>query len=124
MSVKYERPSKDDPPFDGEACPACPFEVRGLYAIAHNAVGEWRANGPSARFYRKMGEMADAVKLIQPLIDAHFADRAHAHGPDGPALARVIVETIVADPAILDEAPARPPGPPKPPKPREWKEFA
>ncbi len=54
-------------------CPACPVEVRGLYAVASNTVN--LVDNPD-RWERKIGErmaeMKDAVDKLMPIVDAHF----------------------------------------------------
>ena len=78
-------PRRHQPPYDGSPlCPACPVEVRGLHATAHNAVGAFEAaakgHGDWSRVYRKMAELAEAVGDFQPVMDGHFARAAHSHG--------------------------------------------
>lgn len=68
-----------NPPFVGDACIACPLEVRDLAATAHNLLGaiersEWD------RVASKALGLRDALQRIQPHIDAHFSDPAHSHG--------------------------------------------
>jgi len=84
-----EKSQPKGPPFDGGApCPMCPVEIRGLAATAHNLVvtfEAWRsAKGPGAdeqiAMWKQMERLAEAVKLAQPFLDAHFADRMHSHG--------------------------------------------
>jgi hypothetical protein len=70
------------PPFDDSApCPACPAEVRGLYAVAFNLLN---LRKDPDRWQRKIGERLDelqaAVDKMTPIIDAHFVNRAHSHG--------------------------------------------
>jgi hypothetical protein len=65
-----------------DACPACPVEVRGLYAAAHNAVGAFEramsGTGDAERAVRKLAELRDAVAKMKPIVEAHFADPAHS----------------------------------------------
>lgn len=74
------------PPFDGKPCPACPMEIRNLAAVAHNLLNRWdmveRGGDACARakFRQKLEDLRDAVKQVQPLMDAHFADPRHSHG--------------------------------------------
>jgi hypothetical protein len=73
------------PPYDvSPPCPACPVGVRGLHATAHNAVGAFEAaakgHGDWERAYRKMAELAEAVRSFQPVVDGHFDRPAHSHG--------------------------------------------
>lgn len=70
------------PPFDGSApCPACPLEVRGLYAVAKNLLN--LLDGDPQRRARKLperiAEFREAVAALGPLVDAHFEDEAHWH---------------------------------------------
>lgn len=58
------------------------MEVRALYAAAHNALIAFRrAKEPDAwaddimRYGRKMAQLDEAVKAIEPLIEAHFAEQ-------------------------------------------------
>lgn len=73
-----------DPPYDGKPCPMCPMEMRGLAAIAHNLVNAWDSYKESGESFckvaAKMEDLRDAVKMVQPFVDAHFADRKHSHG--------------------------------------------
>jgi hypothetical protein len=74
-----------NPPFGGtEACIACPIEVRGLGAVAHNAVCAFEAaasgSGSWERAARKMAELRRAVDEWRPIVEAHFADPMHSHG--------------------------------------------
>lgn len=55
-------------------CTACPVEVRGLYASAHNALGAWKRGDKPDRVRHKMDELADAIALLAPLVDAHFRE--------------------------------------------------
>ena len=68
-----------------DSCPACPVEVRGLYASAHNAVLAVEAAqgemGSWERAFRKMAELKSAVEAMQPIVDKHFEDRSHWNGP-------------------------------------------
>lgn len=73
--------TEQDPPFDGEPCCCCPWQVRGLYAAAHKAFGAWRHADSPARVAHKMAELGEAVRAMAPLIEAHFADVGHAYGP-------------------------------------------
>jgi hypothetical protein len=70
----------EGPPFDGKPCPFCPVEVRNLAAVAHNLLTVW--DDPHRRFKleRRIQQLRDALKLVEPLSEAHFANRAHAHG--------------------------------------------
>lgn len=69
-------------PRQSDACPACPLEVRGLYAAAHNAVLAFeralRGEGDAERAVRKLAELKDAVAKMTPIVEAHFADPAHS----------------------------------------------
>ena len=56
-------------------CPACPLEVRDLFAVAHNITVRTPTIGG--------GDLLRAVKNMQPLIDRHFANREHSH-PSAP----------------------------------------
>ncbi len=73
------------PPFSGEACIACPIEVRDLHAVAANVVSEWerQSRSPSpdyGRLTRKMAELTQSVRRFDVIVKAHFADRSHAWG--------------------------------------------
>lgn len=52
-------------------CPACPVEVRDLFAVAHNIIV--RTPGIAE------GDLKRAVENMQPIIDRHFADVEHSH---------------------------------------------
>lgn len=58
-------------------CPACPIEVRNLFAVTHNMVNRWdswRLHGESiCKVAEKMQSVREAVASVQPLVDAHFA---------------------------------------------------
>lgn len=54
-----------------EACPCCPIEVRNLHAVAHNLT----VRMPD--IYG--GDLKRAVDKMQPLMNAHSADRQHSH---------------------------------------------
>jgi hypothetical protein len=71
-------PRKGDPPFDGKPCPACASEIRNLAAVAHNTITAWR--GRPYKLDERLQELEAALALVQPLMDAHFADRMHSHG--------------------------------------------
>lgn len=58
---------------DEHKCAACPVEVRGLYAAAHNALGAWRRGDRLDRVTHKMDELADALTRLAPIVEAHFA---------------------------------------------------
>jgi hypothetical protein len=77
------------PPFDGKQCPMCPMEIRNLYAASHNLLVRWDAwkkNGGSlCQVAEHMQNLRDAAASCQPLLDAHFADRKHSHGPPSSA---------------------------------------
>lgn len=60
-------------PVASNACPACPLEVRDLFAVAHNVVVDMPGIAD--------GDLKRAVKNMQPLIDRHFANRDHSHPP-------------------------------------------
>lgn len=68
-------------------CDACPLEVRGLYATAHNAVLAFEAamkgDGDASRAIRKMRELKDAVEVFRPIVEAHFAE-CHPSNSFGP----------------------------------------
>jgi hypothetical protein len=49
------------------SCPCCPVEIRNLHAVAHNVT----VRMPT--IYD--GELKRAVEKVQPLMDAHFANR-------------------------------------------------
>jgi hypothetical protein len=58
-------------PIAAEKCPCCPIEVRDLHAVAHNLIV--RSPGLAD------GDLKRAVEKMQPLMGAHFANRAHSH---------------------------------------------
>ncbi len=58
---------------DKHRCDACPVEVRGLYAAAHNAHGAWSRGDSPSRIAHKMDELAHAIARIAPIVEAHFA---------------------------------------------------
>lgn len=68
-----------NPPFVGDACIACPVEVRGLGAVAHNLLGALD-RGEWDRVARKKEELREALAALRPHVHAHFADPAHSHG--------------------------------------------
>lgn len=68
---------------DGE-CPCCPVEIRNLAAVAHNAVVRW----PHRFSAETIDELRRAVEMVNPLMDRHFADRAHSHPEGGKPRAR------------------------------------
>lgn len=70
---------RDGPPFDGKPCPACPQEVRNLYAVAHNFTHVLR--GTSMSNDTTLEDLERAVADMQLLIEAHFEDKRHSHGP-------------------------------------------
>lgn len=57
-------------------CPACPVEVRNLFACAKNLITLVESDN-AERFTCKIAEkvtsLRDAVEMIQPIVDAHFA---------------------------------------------------
>lgn len=57
---------------DEHKCAACPAEVRGLYAAAHNALGAWKRGDHLDRVKHKMDELADALTCIEPIVKDHF----------------------------------------------------
>lgn len=59
---------------DEHKCLACPVEVRGLYAAAHNALGAYQRGDLGDRVGRKMAELADALARIAPHVEQHFAE--------------------------------------------------
>ena len=61
-------------------CIYCPFEVRGLFAVAHNAIGAYenRTFQPD-RAERKMAELRQYLTDIQPGMDKHFQGIRLAH---------------------------------------------
>lgn len=63
---------RSEPPFDGNPRPCCPLAIRNLIAVATKI-----ANGSGDVC---MDDLRRAVKLVQPLVDKHFADRMHSHG--------------------------------------------
>jgi hypothetical protein len=73
-AVRYAAP---DSLQDG--CPACPTEVRDLFAVAHNIT----VRMPNIA----EGDLKRAVQNMQPLIDRHFANPDHSHprGQKAPA---------------------------------------
>ena len=79
-------PSSIGPPYNSSnLCPMCPLEVRNLHAVAHNVLKRWDAimgGEPVAHFRSKLEDLRDAVEVAQPLVDAHFANRAHSHAPE------------------------------------------
>ncbi len=57
------------------SCDWCPMEVRGLFAVAHNASGAYENRVFDAeRAERKMTQLKAYLELIQPLIDRHFEE--------------------------------------------------
>ncbi|WP_136420333.1 hypothetical protein [Herbaspirillum sp. ST 5-3] len=65
-------------------CPACPVEVRDLFAVAHNII----VRMPSIA----EGDLKRAVEKMQPLIDRHFANPEHSH-PRGMDMIEPLTET-------------------------------
>lgn len=57
-------------------CSFCPVEVRALYAAAYNAmlaVDMAEAGlGDRDRARRKVAELRETLRTVQPLVDAHF----------------------------------------------------
>lgn len=66
------------PPYDGKPCPYCPEEIRNLHAVAHNFVNRMRGRSMSSD--TTLEDLERAVKLCEPLSEAHFADSMHSHG--------------------------------------------
>lgn len=59
----------------GHNCVACPTDVRGLYAVAHNALGQWDAIKDSVadgRMHRKMSELRSSVESFRTIVNEHF----------------------------------------------------
>lgn len=57
-------------------CPACPAEVRGLYAVAWNLLNH-RGDEPDVwdrKIVQRLDELQVAVDRMTPLIDGHFGD--------------------------------------------------
>jgi hypothetical protein len=77
-----------EPPFDGKPCPMCPTEVRNLAATAHNLLNRYddvfvrgqRDACSLAKFHDYVRLLREAVEMVKPLSDAHFADPLHSHG--------------------------------------------
>lgn len=82
-----------------ETCMACPVEVRGLYASAHNAVMaiEMALNGTGdrARAIRKLAELKEQVELFKPIAEAHFSDCRC--GVEGTARAGAVLRQAIED---------------------------
>lgn len=70
---------RGDERVSSQRCPACPVEVRGLYAVAFNLLN---LRSDPDRWQRKigerLGELENAVAKMTPIVEAHFADREHA----------------------------------------------
>ena len=65
-------------------CLACPVQVRGLYAVAHNLTTLYHSGDPDRirrKLHERMQELEDALKQLTPFVEAHFENRAHAHNP-------------------------------------------
>ena len=76
-------------------CPCCPIEVRDLHAVAHNLTV--RSPGLAN------GDLKRAVENMQPLMDAHFADRAHSHPADAaPAAVVQRLRAILGERAVAN----------------------
>jgi hypothetical protein len=58
---------------DVRVCDACPLPMRDLFAVAYNAVSQFRSGTDYKRLTIKLAELGVAVDRYQPLIDAHFA---------------------------------------------------
>lgn len=74
----------------GHQCIACPVEVRGLYAVAHNALNAydtWKQYGSEEvpRFHRKIGELREQVECLKPIVEKHFDDIGPLSGPAAKA---------------------------------------
>jgi hypothetical protein len=78
-----EETKRTEPPFDGQPCPMCPVELRNLAAVAHNVVVRWRAGRWSAHA-DGIDELERALKAVQAMTAAHFANEAHSHPPRRP----------------------------------------
>lgn len=68
---------------DEHHCPACPMEVRAVYATAHNVVAEWLhlryAHEQGLpwdwnRLMRKIDELRVDVEQMAPIVNQHFED--------------------------------------------------
>ncbi len=57
---------------EGVCCPACPIEVRDLFATAHNLLVTPRSD--HAKFDEKLEELRHSVRMMQEVIDKHFGD--------------------------------------------------
>lgn len=59
-------------------CPACPVEVRDLFAAASNAVAQFRYSAGSDegwdRAYRKMRALSESLARMGSIIDRHFVE--------------------------------------------------
>lgn len=59
-------------------CDVCSIEIRNLFAVAHNAVNAIdaakRQEGSWERAYRKVEQLRHGVEMMQPIMDAHFAE--------------------------------------------------
>ncbi len=82
------RTTEHEPPFDGLPCPMCDWRIRNLAATAHNLVvrwERWQRGGDRTVWWKivdKMRDLRAAVDAVEPLSEAHFADRRHSH-PEG-----------------------------------------
>jgi hypothetical protein len=78
----YEPISEDHsaPPFDGAPCPACPGEIRNLAAVAHNLLNVIDDPGRHCKIPERVEQLRGAYEAVKPIMDAHFANPAHAYG--------------------------------------------
>lgn len=62
------------------SCPACPVEVRRLYAVARELLELYKSDELEIRnlLHEQMGKLQEAVNAMQPLVTAHFVDIDHA----------------------------------------------
>lgn len=96
-----------------KGCIACPQEVRALYAIAFNTVNLWknRASDPDrfkCKIHERMRGLEDAVKELQPFVEAHFGDNSRARGPSGSLPEQAITPRTNTNGAAPAEAGAAP----------------
>jgi hypothetical protein len=89
-----EKPTQ--PPFDGRPCPMCPVEIRNLAAVAHNLLSQLDRGASLCTVQATLSSLRSAVKMVEPLSKAHFADPAHCYGDQhavAPLQTRVLPES-------------------------------
>jgi hypothetical protein len=74
------------PPFDGEACPACPVDVRFLYNAALEFLQGCERRETENRIAKRAGKLHRAVVRMGSIVAMHFGDPKHCasqHKPKG-----------------------------------------